>query len=153
MRTPQMLARSYGPFFIVWLALAGESRFDGTWRGTYNSQPNSTRTGGSYPKIQNEFMLRLHEKAGLITGDFQVLRPSPGRVQPVMDGKRFGDRACFDLTAGGDDMRWCVLVSGKKLTGAWSRGPEGGPMLRGAGAGARLFKIAAHKSDSGKPRN
>jgi hypothetical protein len=44
-------------------------------------------------------------------------------------------------------MRWCVQASGGRLTGSWSAGPEGGPMLGGAGTGARFFVINGSKAN------
>jgi len=60
-------------------------------------------------------------------------------------GKRYEDRACFDVVIGPEDMRWCVQVNARQLDGSWSGGPEGGPMLGGAGTGARFLKISGSK--------
>ena len=56
-------------------------------------------------------------------------------------------QACFDVIAEGTDMRWCVVASGNRLAGSWSTGPEGGPLLDGAGAGIRLFKVSGRRVD------
>ena len=79
----------------------------------------------------------------MVTGDFQR-RPNTSRIA-LVNGKLFGDRACFDIVEDDLDMRWCVAVRSKTLTGIWSRGPEGGPLLGGLGAGVRLFKITGRK--------
>jgi predicted nuclease of predicted toxin-antitoxin system len=121
------------------------SRFDGTWRGTYNSQPTELLPDGSYPEKVNEYELRLHESNGTVTGEFQRRGSKSGASRTLMNGKLSGGRACFDILADDDDMRWCVIVRGNNLTGAWSLGPEGGPLLRGAGPGARLFRISGSK--------
>jgi hypothetical protein len=120
-------------------------RFDGTWRGAYNSQPTELLPDGSYPEKVNEYELRLHESNGTVTGEFQRRGSNSSPSLRVTNGKLFGDRACFDLVADDRDMRWCVVVHGNKLTGAWSLGPEGGRFLGGAGPGARLFKISGRK--------
>jgi hypothetical protein len=63
----------------------------------------------------------------------------------MANGKLFGARAYFDVDTDGEDMRWCVLVRGNRFTGSWSSGPEGGPVLGGAGAGARFYKITGQR--------
>jgi hypothetical protein len=136
------------PFFLALVLLIcaplsqAVSRFDGTWRGTYNSQPTELLPDGSYPEKVNEYELRLHESNGTVTGEFQRRGSKSGASRTLMNGKLSGGRACFDILADDDDMRWCVIVRGNRLTGVWDRGPEGGPLL---GPGARLFKISGSK--------
>jgi hypothetical protein len=137
-------------FLIVWLLLQitvcrGASRFDGTWWGTFDSQPTELLPDGSYPQKVNAFELRLHERKGAVTGEFERRGTNVGPAQRLMYGKLFGDRACFDVITEETDMRWCLVARGNRLTGTWSNGPEGGPLLDGAGVGARLFKIAAQR--------
>jgi hypothetical protein len=109
------------------LALAaccfGESRFDGVWVRAYNSQPTELHAD---PAVNGEFL----------TGDLSL---------PIRNGKLFGTRACFDVVTGDGDMRWCVEVKGDRLEGTWSGGPQGGPMLGGAGAGARTFPVSGKR--------
>lgn len=137
-------------FLVFWLVMyaplcLAASRFDGTWQGTYNSQPTELLPDGSYPEKVNQYVLRLHESNGTVTGAFQRRGPNSGPGRSAMNGKVFGDRACFDILADEVDMRWCVVVRGDRLTGVWSLGPEGGPLLGGLGPGARLFKISGRK--------
>lgn len=118
--------------------------FDGIWRGTYNGQPTKLNPDGTYPESVNEFELSLHDKGGTVTGEFVQRRRDGSAPVTIINGKRFGDRACFDVVTD-RDMRWCVWLSGDELAGSWSAGPEGGPMTGGGGAGARLFKISAKR--------
>lgn len=131
---------------LVCMAVRAASGLDGTWRGTYNSQPTALMPDGSYPEKVNAFELRLQDKKGTISGDFST-QDETRKIQPVKNGKRFGNRACFDIVLDSDDMRWCVEARGNRLSGTWSEGPQGGPLLNGAGAGARLFKITAARVD------
>ena len=128
-----------GALFAVQSTLAA-SRFQGTWRGTYQSQPTELRPDGSYPEEVNEFEIRIIETRGKISGTFRRMRQGADTSVDLANGRRFGSRACFDVVSDGD-MRWCVEVRGDKLTGTWSEGPEGGPLSGGAGIGARLFLI------------
>ena len=145
----------------VWLLLCASlcqaaTRFDGTWRGTYNSLHYDRPQEPDGPLEQiNEFELRLHERKGIVTGEFARRTPVPsGAVEgpavedprlSILNGKIFGDRACFDVVNEYGDMRWCVIVRGNKLSGTWSGGPEGGPILGGAGAGVRFYEISGRK--------
>jgi len=117
------------------------SKFDGTWTGTYNSQPTNLLPDDSYPEAVNNFELRLHESKGAVTGEFRQLGRARSFEEPIRNGRLFGDRACFDVVTEDDDMRWCISVRCPRLEGTWSRGPEGGPLLGGGGVGARLFKV------------
>jgi hypothetical protein len=93
----------------------------------------------------NEFEIGVHESSGSITGEFRRLRPFPGLVRPLENGKRFGKRACFDVKTEEGDMRWCIQARGEQLSGTWSNGPEGGALLNGAGEGARIFSITGKR--------
>jgi hypothetical protein len=122
------------------------SRFDGTWRGTYNSLYYERPPEAGDPFEQrNEFELRLHVRQGTVTGEFQRRGTNSGPDRPVTNGKIFGDRACFDVVNEYGDMLWCIVVHGNKLSGTWTKGPEGGPILGGAGFGVRSFEISGHK--------
>jgi hypothetical protein len=111
------------------------SRFDGTWRGTYNSlhYENPPQAGDDLEQ-KNEFELRLHERKGIVTGEFTWLTSSsrgapqglPRESSPlsILNGKIFDDRACFGVVNKYGDMRWCVFVHGNTLTGSWSGGPH-----------------------------
>jgi len=129
---------------LVCFVASAVSQFDGTWRGTFNGQPTTLMPDGSYPETVSAFELRMQDRDGIIVGQFRLAHEK-GKLQPLKNGKRFGSRACFDVELDSDDMRWCVQVKGDQLTGAWSKGPQGGPLLNGAGAGARLFKIAGSR--------
>lgn len=89
--------------------------FDGVWRGLYNSQPTVAVPNVTYPENVNEYELRLHDRNGAVTGEFRHRSNTSGVA--LVNGKRFGDRACFDIVEDGEDMRWCVAVHGKRLTG------------------------------------
>src|SRR5580658_985750 len=93
------------------------SRFDGVWSGSFHSQP---APGGSAEKV-NEFRLDIAEQPhGAFTGHFEKVGSRLGR-QEIQNGKRFGDRACFDVSDDdGADMRWCVTVQRDSLQGVWS---------------------------------
>lgn len=141
-----------GTFFLaLWLLICvplchAASRFDGTWRGTYNSLHYERLPQAGDPLEQiNEFELRLHVYQGTVRGEFQRRGTNSGPDRPVTNGKMFGDRACFDVVNEYDDMRWCVVVHGNKLSGSWSGGPEGGPIFGGAGAGVRSYDIDGRK--------
>jgi hypothetical protein len=55
------------------------SRFDGTWRGTYNSLHYDRLPEADSPLEQiSEFELRLHERKGIVTGEFTRRTPVPG---------------------------------------------------------------------------
>ena len=118
------------------------SRFDGVWHGTYNSQPTALLADGSYPEVVGEFEIRIWEKARSIYGSFQRRGSGQGPILPIKNGRRFGDRACFDVITESGDMRWCVSARGSRLEGTWSSGPQGGALLDGAGLGIRLFAIS-----------
>jgi hypothetical protein len=127
------------------MADAAGSELDGLWRGTYNGQPTALLPDGTYPETIKPFTLRLRDKRGIVTGEFQGADVNGKSSYPVENGRRFGKRACFDVILESGDMRWCVEVNGRNLTGSWSAGPEGGPLLGGAGAGARVFGIKGSK--------
>jgi len=84
-------------------------------------------------------------RRGIVTGEFQRRGTNSSSNRPLASGKLFGDRACFDVVNEYGDMRWCVTVSGDRLSGAWTRGPQGGRILGGAGFGVRSFDIDARK--------
>lgn len=146
---------------VFWLAMyapfcLAASRFDGTWQGTYNSlHYDHPQEPGAPLEQTNEFELRLHERKGIVTGEFTgrtpvtsgaaLGLPREGSRLLILNGKIFDDRACFDVVNEYGDMRWCVTVRGNKLSGTWSGGPEGGPILGGAGAGARFYEISGRK--------
>jgi len=141
------LIRIIGPLLVL-ASVCSASVFDGRWRGTYNGQPTTLLPDGSYPETVTPFELRLQEKNGGITGEFRGgAHDAAAEAYPLKNGKIFGNRACFDIVIGSEDMRWCVLVRGNRLRGTWSEGPEGGPLLGGAGAGARLFGITGSKTE------
>lgn len=127
---------------------AAPSKFEGIWLGTYNSQPTALLPDGTYPENVHQFELHLQERGRSIRGYLRGLGPVSGPVLPIKNGRRFGDRACFDVITENGDMRWCVSARGDRLEGAWSSGPQGGSSLRGAGAGARLFAISGTRSKS-----
>ena len=142
------ICRFLAPWLLIFAPLChAASRFDGTWRGTYNSL--------DYERPSQAGDDLEQRNKGTVTGEFtrrisdlgnQAQTPSPqGRRRSILNGKTFGDRACFDVVNEYDDMRWCVTVSGDRLSGTWSGGPEGGPILGGAGTGARFYKISGRK--------
>ncbi len=149
-------------FLILWLIVfsplcRAASRFNGIWQGTYNSlhYERPPQTGDDLEQ-RNGFELRLYERRGIVTGEFsrrvaaspsgtpQSLRPEISPLS-ILNGKIFDERACFDVVNEYGDMRWCVIVRDNKLTGTWSGGPEGGPVLGGAGAGVRFYEISGRK--------
>ena len=131
------------------MAVCLASEFDGTWHGTYNGQSTTLLPDNTFPETVSDFELRLIDRNGKITGEFRDGGEHGAWVR-IRNGKRFGERACFDVVRGRDDMRWCVQAASEKLAGAWSSGPQGGPLLRGAGVGARLFKIDGFKTSGSK---
>ena len=66
------------------------------------------------------------------------------RILLSQERKEICNRACFDILLDSEDMRWCVQVRRNQLIGAWSKGPEGGPLLGGAGPGSASSKLAVH---------
>jgi hypothetical protein len=98
---------------------------------------------GANPEKINRFKLMLHLRGATVTGTFQDLTARPVLPKPIKNGKRFGERACFDVIDSTGDMRWCVFIRQGRLIGVWSEGPEGGPLLDGMGVGARMFAISA----------
>jgi hypothetical protein len=133
-----------GMLFLAFAVATRASEFDGTWRGAYNGQPITLMPDGSFPETVTQFELRLHAKNHGFAGTFRRLQGGDS-FQPLKNAKRFGDHICFDVTLDSEDMRWCVRARNNQLRGTWSAGPEGGPLLSGAGVGARLFKIEASK--------
>jgi len=114
------------------------NHFIGNWRGEYRSQPPPGTAPGREPAVP--FELALIEEGGHISGRF---RQAGGSWQPLQHANRFGDRACFGVhDAAGADMRWCIRIQGRRLTGTWSLGPQGGALSDGVGVGVRLFKIS-----------
>jgi hypothetical protein len=145
------MTKSMSVLLTLWTMLfaplcQSASKYDGLWRGTYASlHLDRLPEDGSDLEKTNEFELRLHERKGTVTGEFMDGSPVLGPGRSIMNGKIFGDRACFDVVNEYGDMRWCVMVSGDRLSGAWSSGPEGGPLLGGAGVGVRFFRIGGRK--------
>ena len=125
---------------ILWLlfgvALAVASELDGTWRGTYKGQPTTLMPDGTFPETITAFELRLHERNGEITGEFREKGKKADSLLSQERERNSGNRACFDILLDSEDMRWCVQVRRNQLIGAWSKGPEGGPLLGGAGPGS-----------------
>lgn len=146
--TLRRLFASFGLLCLVCVVVFAASEVDGTWRGTFNGQPIQLMPDGSFPETVNRFELRLREEGGgRIVGDFRNLDEGKPTRHPISSGGRFGDHVCFDVVIAPEDMRWCVQASGNNLTGSWSAGPKGGPMLGGAGTGARFFRISGSKAN------
>lgn len=143
------LAISLASLLALCVAASAASAFDGVWHGTFNGQPTRLAPDGSYPESVTKFELRLQEgRGGVVTGEFHEVGVSKPTARSIKNGKRFDDRACFDIVIEpDDDMRWCVQVKGRDLTGSWSAGPEGGPMLGGAGTGARFFQVTGSRAN------
>jgi len=144
-----MIRAGMTPRILVWaVALASAnaaSPLSGIWRGTYHTQPNKLLPDGAYPENVSKFEISLKEDAGRVTGEFRKLGPVPDRTLRIENGKMFGTRACFDIILDEEDSRWCVEARRDRLIGSWARGPEGGPLLDGAGTGARLFGITGSR--------
>ncbi len=127
-------------------------RFNGTWRGTFDGMPLGPPPNDKETK--NPFEIHLNDANGRISGEFRQLG-STAPAQPVRNGKRFGNRACFDVDLDDEtDMRWCVELHHGNLEGLWNLGPEGGPALAGQGPGVRAFsvkakRVAIHNSSAG----
>lgn len=119
--------------------------FEGTWQGTFKSQPPRRRSNGAHPEESHKFELQLHRHADKVVGWFRSLDSDSSARQSIQNGKMFGQRVCFDVFDQGEDLRWCVSVRQNRLQGVWSRGPEGGPLLGGMGAGVRLFAVSAER--------
>ncbi|GEM_PF-4127539 len=138
------------------LSARGRARFNGTWRGTFRDMPTGTepRTRDNPAgESTHPFELTLHEKGRWITGEFRQT-DAPGPSQRVKHAGRFGDRACFDVMSSdgeNEDMRFCVVLQSGNLTGIWSGGPQGGPILGGMGPGARLFEVRAKRVPRKQP--
>src|SRR4051812_2266816 len=107
---------------LCWVSYGRDAnRFTGNWRGEYRTQPAPGNANRREPAVP--FELALEQESGHITGRF---RQRNGAWQQVQHSNRFGNRACFDVRdADGVDMRWCIRVRGRRLTGLWSAGPEG----------------------------
>ena len=140
------------PFLLaLWLLICvplcpAASKFDGTWRGAYNSLHYERLPQAGDPLEQiNEFELRLRVRHGTVTGEFQRLGANTSPDRHVTNGKIFGERACFDVVDEYSEMRWCITASGDRFSGTWTKGPEGGPILGGAGFGVRAFDISGRK--------
>jgi hypothetical protein len=139
------------PIFIIGFSLLalGEaiatSSFNGVWRGTFNGQPTTRNADGTYPETITAFELTLRRNGTTLTGEFRRLGGQSAARILIRNGKMFGDRGCFDLIDSAQDMRWCLTVGQNELSGIWSRGPEGGPLLDGLGIGTRLFGIKAER--------
>jgi hypothetical protein len=136
--------------FFVHLCLlpvlnAHASHFDGTWSGTYNAQPipKNGEVVTAEPVIPFEITLREH--SGVISGNFVQIEDGKRLSVALKHGRRFHDRACFDIEQPDLDMRWCISVNGTALQGVWSLGPQAGPDLDGMGFGARFFRICGER--------
>ena len=125
--------------------LASFADLDGIWAGTFNGQPQKLLPDGRYPETITRFELILKTQGTRVVGTFTNLDEVPLKSQPIQNGKRIGDRFCFDVFTTGEDCRWCVRAHGSDLEGTWNRGPEGGPATGGLGAGVRLFQVRARR--------
>jgi hypothetical protein len=131
---------------LLSLALpASLADFNGTWAGTFNGQPQKLLPDGRYPETVTRFDLTLKTQGTRVIGTFTNLDDVPPKPQPVQNGKRVGDRFCFDVFTVGEDCRWCIRAHGSNLEGVWNRGPEGGPSTGGLGTGVRLFQVHAKR--------
>jgi len=69
--TPPATMRLLCASLMLWLLVCGAaqaaSKFDGTWHGTYNGQPEKLMPDGSYPETVNAFELRLKDNRGNIS--------------------------------------------------------------------------------------
>ncbi len=143
---------------LVFLALLGvtphalaiskfESQYVGEWAGTFHQQPG--------PKSRDEgiaaFRLVFTENRGRLAGNFYTPSGPAGGISLRGVGT-FDYGLCFDVIEGEEDMRWCVRSTGSTMSGVWSGGPQGGPILGGLGVGVRLFQIDARKAGLNRRR-
>jgi hypothetical protein len=127
---------------VSFLAVAADP-LDGVWQGTFQRQPVKRRPGGTQPEESSRFELRLRRSRDKVSGWFTNLDQDAKARRPIQHGRMFGQRACFDVIDQDSHMRWCISLRHDRLQGVWSRGPEGGPLLDGMGAGGRLFAVTA----------
>jgi|SRR5580704_4555688 hypothetical protein len=120
----------------------------GTWEGLFNGQPERLQPDGSYPETRTKFRLRLHlSRSGKLTGTLIVLEPHP-RISPIKNSRCDPDGCSFEVLNYGDETEttsWRIFTENGELRGMRNFGP-----LRpfGLGAGARIFKIEAKRTNS-----